>query len=84
MAAEWFPVDVSLDTKPEVQELVDLTGEPVEVIVFRLLKLWGWVQLNTADGRFRSTPGPVIGTTPLRRGGAEWKGIRLKHTEFAK
>lgn len=56
MAAEWFPVDVSLDTKPEVQELVDLTGEPVEVIVFRLLKLWGWVQLNTADGRFRSTP----------------------------
>jgi hypothetical protein len=28
MAAEWFPVDVSLDTKPEVQELVDLTGEP--------------------------------------------------------
>lgn len=56
MAAEWFPVDVSLDTKPEVQELVDLTGQPVEVIVFRLLKLWGWVQLNTADGRFRSTP----------------------------
>ena len=56
MAGEWFPVDVSLDTKPEVQELVDLTGEPVEVIVFRLLKLWGWVQLNTADGRFRSTP----------------------------
>ena len=56
MAAEWFPVDVSLDTKPEVQELVDLTNEPVEVIVFRLLKLWGWVQLNTADGRFRSTP----------------------------
>lgn len=56
MAAEWFPVDVSLDTKPEVQELVDLTGEPIEVIVFRLLKLWGWVQLNTADGRFRSTP----------------------------
>lgn len=56
MAGEWFPVDVSLDTKPEVQELVDLTGQPVEVIVFRLLKLWGWVQLNTADGRFRSTP----------------------------
>ena len=26
------------------------------MIVFRLLKLWGWVQLNTADGRFRSTP----------------------------
>jgi hypothetical protein len=56
MAAEWFPVDVSLDTKPEVQELVDLTGEQVEVVVFRLLKLWGWVQLNTADGTFRSTP----------------------------
>ena len=25
MAGEWFPVDVALDTKPEVQELVDLT-----------------------------------------------------------
>lgn len=56
MAGEWFPVDVALDTKPEVQELVDLTGEPVEVVVFRLLKLWGWAQLNTADGTFRATP----------------------------
>jgi len=56
MAGEWFPVDVALDTKPEVQELVDLTSEPVEVVVFRLLKLWGWAQLNTADGTFRATP----------------------------
>lgn len=66
MAGEWFPVDVALDTKPEVQELVDLTGEPVEVIVFRLFKLWGWAQLNSSDGTFRATParlGRICGGT---------------------
>lgn len=56
VAGEWIPMDISLDTKPEVQELVDLTGEPVDAVVFRLFKLWGWASLNTADGTARATP----------------------------
>ena len=56
MAGEWIPMDISLGDKPEVQELVDLTGESVEVVVFRLFKLWGWASLNTADGTARATP----------------------------
>jgi len=56
MAGEWIPVDCNIATKPEVLELVDLTGEPVETVVFRLLALWSWASLNTADGRLRGTP----------------------------
>ena len=56
MAGEWIPVDIALGTKPEVQELVDLSGQGVEVVVYRLLQLWGWASLNSADGTARATP----------------------------
>ena len=56
MAGEWIPIDITLGSKPEVQELVDLTGQPVEVVVYRLLQLWGWASLNSADGTARATP----------------------------
>ena len=39
MAGEWIAYDLGLPDKPEVQELIDETGQPVEVIVFRLLRL---------------------------------------------
>ena len=57
MAGEWIPYDLALPSKPEVQELIDLTGEPVEVVVFRMLQLWGWASLNSDDGTVRATPG---------------------------
>ncbi len=56
MAGEWIPIDISIGSKPEVQELVDLTGQPVEVVVYRLLQLWGWASLNSSDGSARATP----------------------------
>ena len=55
MAGEWIAVDLALDSKPEVQELVDLTGQPVEAVCFRLWKLWGWASMNTVDGTARMT-----------------------------
>lgn len=56
MAGEWIPIDCNLGTKPEVLELVDVTGEPVEVVVYRLIQLWSWAAMNTADGVLRATP----------------------------
>lgn len=56
MAGEWIPVDIDLDRKPEVQELIDLTGEPGEVICWRLVRFWGWAGEMTADGTVRATP----------------------------
>lgn len=56
MAGEWLPIDIALDQKPEVQELIDITGEPVEVVCYRLWKLWGWASLNSDDGTIRTTP----------------------------
>lgn len=55
MAGEWIAVDLALDQKPEVQELIDTTGQPVEVVVYRLLQLWGWASMHCADGTARMT-----------------------------
>lgn len=59
MAGEWIPIDCNLGTKPEVLELVDETGVPVEVAVYRLIQLWSWAAMNTADGTIRATPARV-------------------------
>lgn len=56
MAGEWIPVDCNLGTKPEVLELVDVTGQPVEVVAWRLIQLWSWAAMNTADGQIVATP----------------------------
>lgn len=53
MAGEWIPYDVCLPQKPEVLELVDATGLPVDQVVGRLLMLWGWAALNSSDGSAR-------------------------------
>jgi hypothetical protein len=53
MAGEWIPYDVCLPTKPEVLELVDRTGLDVDQVVGRLIMLWGWAALNSADGTAR-------------------------------
>jgi hypothetical protein len=55
MAGEWIPLDCNLGTKPEVLELVDVTGLPVEVVGWRLIQLWSWASMNTADGTIRAT-----------------------------
>jgi hypothetical protein len=57
MAGEWIPVDINLANKPETQELIDLTGQSVETVHFRLIQLWGWASLNSSDGTARVTPG---------------------------
>lgn len=56
MAGEWVPIDVGLEQKPEVQRLVDLTGEPVEIVCWRLVRFWGWASLNSGDGTALATP----------------------------
>lgn len=56
MAGEWIPVDVGIWSKPEVAELVDLTGTCEDSVVARLIRVWGWASLHTADGVIRATP----------------------------
>jgi hypothetical protein len=60
MAGEWIPIDCNLGTKPEVLELMDATGEPVEVVIWRLIQLWSWAAMNTADGQIVATPRRLI------------------------
>jgi hypothetical protein len=60
VAGEWIPIDCNLGTKPEVLELVDVTGQPVEVVVWRLIQLWSWAAMNTADGQIAATPRRLV------------------------
>lgn len=56
MAGEWIQIDIGLDEKPEVQEIIEMSGATVEQVVYRLFRLWGWATLNTADGILSGTP----------------------------
>jgi len=56
MAGEWIAYDLALPSKPEVQELIDLTDDPIEVVVYRLLQLWGWASLHCEEGKAKMTP----------------------------
>ena len=56
MAGEWFAVDCCLESKPETAEILVATGEPVDAVVGRLVRLWAWAQLNSEDGSLRGTP----------------------------
>jgi hypothetical protein len=73
MAGEWIAYDLALPGKPEVQELIDLTGQPVEVVCYRLLQLWGWAAMNTENGTARMTLGRLSRTC----GGDEafWRAV---------
>ena len=55
MAGEWIPIDCNLGTKPEVMEIVVLTGQPVDAVIGRLVRLWAWAQLNSKDGSLKAT-----------------------------
>ena len=73
MAGEWFPVDVNLAEKPEVLELCEITGLDVEVVVFRLFRLWGWFQMHSSDGHARVT---LKRFTSVAGGDAQfWKAV---------
>lgn len=55
MAGEWIPIDCNLGVKPEVLEVAAVTGQPVEVVVGRLVRLWSWAWFITADGTVKGS-----------------------------
>lgn len=73
MAGEWLALDIGLPDKPEVQELIDLTDQPVEVVVYRLFRLWGWASMHCTDGTARMTLPRLVRTC----GGDEafWRAV---------
>lgn len=56
MAGEWTPIDNDIWRKPEVLELVDITGVCRDSVVGRLHRMWAWVGSHTANGTVRVTP----------------------------
>ena len=73
MAGEWIAYDLGLPDKPEVQELIDETGRPVEAVIFSLLRLWGWAAMNTTDGRARMTVPRLVRTCGADEG--FWRAV---------
>ena len=50
MTVEWIAFDVNTHQKPEVLQLCKITGEPIEVVFYRIYMLWSWFQMHSADG----------------------------------
>jgi len=73
MAGEWIAYDLALPEKPEVQELIDVTGLPVQDVVFNLLKLWGWASMHTVDGTARMTLARLVRTCGADEG--FWRAV---------
>ena len=73
MAGEWIAYDLALPDKPEVQELIDTTGLPVQDVVFNLLKLWGWASMHTVDGTARMTLPRLVRTCGADEG--FWRAV---------
>jgi hypothetical protein len=55
MAGEWIQIDCSIGSKPEVEELIDLTGDDRWLIVGRMVGFWTWAGLNADGGTARMT-----------------------------
>jgi hypothetical protein len=51
MAGDWFPVRTDLHDDPAVAGICRLTGLDEDAVVGKLVRLWGWANGQTADGR---------------------------------
>ena len=51
MAGEWIKVELHLPEKPEVLQIATLTKMDPDLVVGKLLKIWGWASRNcNGDG----------------------------------
>jgi hypothetical protein len=50
MAGEWISIDCNIEQKPKFARVVMATGEPADLVLARMVRLWLWVQLNAVDG----------------------------------
>ncbi|MHC2067608.1 hypothetical protein ACYFX5_09065 [Bremerella sp. T1] len=66
MAGEWMQIDIDIMEKPEFLRIIEITGETDEVVLFRLVRLWAWIERATTDGIF---PGLTIDTLARKFGG---------------
>lgn len=48
MAGDYLQIDNDLPEKPETQRICDLTGEPLEVVIGRILLFWRWVDRHAS------------------------------------
>lgn len=93
MATPWMQMDLDLPEKPEFRQIMALSGEPAEVVFWRLFQFWRWVERHTTDGFF---PGftaemlaDLLGGTPdfwrsLADERVDWLWIREDGIEVAR
>lgn len=74
MAGEWMQIDIDIMEKPEFLRIVEITGEADELVLFRLVKLWSWVERATTDGFF---PGLTVNTLARKFSGTPefWQAL---------
>lgn len=74
MADFWHAIDLDLDEQIEVQQIMEATDAPIDVVIGRLVRFWLWIKKSTADAVM-----PGISTKTLCRkfGGddAFWQAV---------
>ncbi|MCC6127443.1 MAG: hypothetical protein IT426_20995 [Pirellulales bacterium] len=53
MAGDWIKIDHDLPDKPEVMGIIELTGDTIETVFFRLFLLWRLADRQSVDGILR-------------------------------
>jgi hypothetical protein len=74
MAGDYLQIDCDLPEKPEVQAICDLTGEPLDLVVGRLVMFWRWVDRHASS---RTVTGSSAKTLARMAGGDEkfWEDV---------
>lgn len=71
MAGDWIPIRIDLADEPEVIAIGDELGIDYDMVVGKLVRLWGWANRTTADGN-------------ARRVTQKWVDARVSAPGFAK
>lgn len=74
MAGDWMQIDCDLPEKAETQRICDLTGEPIEAVLGRLMLFWRWVERHATSERIDGATCATVAR--LCAGSAEfWRAV---------
>jgi hypothetical protein len=71
MAGEWLKVELSTPDKPEILRMARILGIDKDAVFGKLIRVWGWFDRNSVDGRVDGVVADDIDSIALQIGFAE-------------
>lgn len=60
MAGDWIKVDWATPEKPEVYQMAEILGLDRDMVIGKLLRVWGWFDRQSVDGNAPVTVRPLL------------------------